>query len=320
MARKIGWACHDAGVNVWLPGQIEGTNNKPFKPQFTSGLSKVFSTDHPFETFELYLQAVLEAIQPRRLLLMLDEFDKLQEGIDSGVTSPQVPENIRYLLHEYPNLSAIITGSRRLKRLREEYWSALFGIGYRIGISDLPVEAARALVTEPVEGRLLYLPEARDRIVELCARQPFLVQSLCNHVFENAVRTSDRTITPSHIEKAIEEMAGDNEHFQTLWGYAGKERRRVILALCEQLAEGDDPVNLELLEVKFEELGIPIPRRVGLGADLEFLRELELIELDSSDRQGAYTLAIPLMAEWIRRNVDFADLQRKAVKEAEEEV
>lgn len=320
MARKIGWACHDAGVNVWLPGQTEGANNKPFKPQFTSGLSKVFSTEHPFETFELYLQSVLEAIQPRRLLLMLDEFDKLQEGIDSGVTSPQVPENIRYLLHEYLNLSAIITGSRRLKRLREEYWSALFGIGYRIGISDLPVEAARALVTEPVEGRLLYLTEARDRIVELCARQPFLVQSLCNHVFENAARTGDRTITPSHIEKAIEEMAGDNEHFQTLWGYAGKERRRVILALCEQLAEGDDPVNLELLEVKFEELGIPIPRRVGLGADLEFLRELELIELDSSDRQGAYTLAIPLMAEWIRRNVDFADLQRKAVKEAEEEV
>lgn len=320
MARMIGWTCHDAGVDVWLPGQVAPTSSKPFKVQFLSGLSKAFCADHPFETFELYLQSVLEAIRPRRLLLMLDEFDKLQEGIDSGITSPQVPENIRYLLHKYPNLSAIITGSRRLKRLREEYWSALFGIGHRVGISALPLEAARALVTEPVEGRLLYLPEARDRIVELCARQPFLIQSLCNRVFEYAARSGDRTITPSHLETAVNEMVEDNEHFQTLWGYAATERRRMILALCEQLAEGDDPVNLALLEVKFEEAGILVPRRSGLGSDLEFLRELELIELDPSDRRGSYAPTIPLMAEWIRRNVDFSDLKRKAMKEAEEEL
>lgn len=320
MARKIGWDCDDAGINVWLPRQSTPTSNKRFKVEFTSGLNKAFSADHPFETFELYLQSVLEAIQPRRLLLMLDEFDKLQEGIDSGITSPQVPENIRYLLHEYPNLSAIITGSRRLKRLREEYWSALFGIGHRIGISALSLEAARALVTEPVEGKLLYLPEARDRIVELCARQPFLIQTLCNLVFEYAARSGDRTITPSHIETTANEMAGDNEHFQTLWGYAATDRRRMILAFCEQLAGGDDPVNLALLEVKFEEAGILVSRRSGLGSDLEFLRELELIELDPSDRRGSYTLTIPLMGEWIRRNVDFADLKRKAIKEAEEEL
>ena len=80
---------------------------------------------------------------------MLDEFDKLQEGIDSGITSPQVPENIRYLLHTYQGMSAILTGSRRLKRLREEYWSALFGFGHRISVSELPLEDARLLVTRP---------------------------------------------------------------------------------------------------------------------------------------------------------------------------
>ncbi|MEH2365754.1 N-6 DNA methylase [Nostoc sp.] len=321
MARKIGWACHHAGVNVWLPGQSTSTSNRPFNVQFISGLKEAFSADHPFETLELYLQSVLVAIQPRRLLLMLDEFDKLQEGIDSGITSPQVPENIRYLLHEYPNLSAIITGSRRLKRLREEYWSALFGIGQRIGISALPLEAARALVTAPVEGKLIYLPEARDRIVELCARQPFLIQTFCNIVFEYAARSGERTITPSHIEKVVNEMAGDNEHFQTLWGYAATDRRRMILALCDQLAVGDDPVNLALLEVKFEEASILVPQDSDLGSDLELLRELELIELDPSDRRGSsYTLTIPLMGEWIRRNVDFADLKRKAIKEAEEEL
>ena len=120
MARDIGWATHDAGLQVWLPDMDPPDSNKRFKVEFVKALSTAFSGSRPFEVFELYIQTILEAASPRRLLLMLDEFDKLQEGIDAGITSPQIPENIRYLLHTYPNLSAILTGSRRLKRLREE--------------------------------------------------------------------------------------------------------------------------------------------------------------------------------------------------------
>src|SRR5262249_3025565 len=156
----------------------------------------------------------------RRVLLMLDEFDKLQEGIDSGVTSPQVPENIRHILQHHQALSAILTGSRRLKRLREEYWSALFGLGYRLGISALPLDDARRLVTEPVSERLRYLPTARDRVVELCAAQPFLIQSICNRIFERAAEWGDRTITVEAVDQAASETVLDNEHFQTLWDYA----------------------------------------------------------------------------------------------------
>ena len=133
---------------------------------------------------------------------MLDEFDKLQEGIEAGITSPQVPENIRHLLQHQAGLGAIITGSRRLKRLREEYWSALFGLGHRIGISGLPTEEARRLVTRPVEGMLDYLPQACERAVELCACQPFLVQSLCNRVFEQAAAGNGRTVTRDIVEEA----------------------------------------------------------------------------------------------------------------------
>ena len=164
------------GFRIWTPP----APGRPFRAALVKALPQAFSGDRPFETFELFLQEVIEAARPRRLLLMLDEFDKLQMGIDNGVTSPQVPENIRYLLHTYPELSAILTGSRRIKRLREEYWSALFGFGHRIPVSALPLEDARLLVTRPVDGRLVYVPEARDRVVELCARQPFLIQSLCN--------------------------------------------------------------------------------------------------------------------------------------------
>ena len=318
LARRTGWTLYDAGVKTWFPQLPDRTPDRPFKLAFLRALDHVFADEHPFETFGVYIAAAIRAASPRRILLMLDEFDKLQEGIDAGVTSPQAPENIRHLLQHQAGLSAIITGSRRLKRLREEYWSALFGLGYRIGISALSDDDARRLVTEPVAGRLEYLPHARDRIVELTSRHPFLVQSLCNQVFERAAVTGRRTITPDDVEEAATEMVRDNEHFRTLWGYAGTERRRLLLALCDQLAKGPDEVNLDLLELKLDEIGVPVRRRRELPDDIAELRELELIDFVNSPRGGAYRVSLPLMAKWLQTNVDFKDVVVRAQQEAME--
>ena len=318
LARRTGWTLGDAGVETWFPGLPKREPGRPFKLAFRAALDRVFADGGaPFEAFEIYIAAAIEAASPRRILLMLDEFDKLQEGIDTGITSPQVPENIRHLLQHQPGLSAIITGSRRLKRLREEYWSALFGLGYRIGISALPRDDARRLVTEPVAGSLGYLPQARDRLVELCARHPFLVQSLCNRVFERAASGGDRTITVAAVEEAATEMVRDNEHFRTLWGYAGTARRRLLLALCDRLAEGPDAVNLDLFGVKLQEHGVPLRRASELAGDIEELRELELLDFDDSYRGGTYRLSVPLMARWLRMNEDFKALVLRAKQEAE---
>ncbi len=317
MARDVFMAAHNAGLRVWFPNTEPPDPEKRFRVALVRALSKAFSVRRPFEVFELFLQDVLEAASPRRVLLMLDEFDKLQEGIDTGITSPQVPENIRYLLHTYPGMSAVLSGTRRLKRLREEYWSALFGFGHRIPVSELPEKDARLLVTRPIEGRLSYVPEARDRVVELCSRQPFLIQSLCNRIFERAARLEKRSVTVGDVGTAAEVMVEDNEHFRTLWGYAASERKRFILALCQHLERDPDPVTLSLLEAKLEEFSIVLPRSDRLGEDLEFLCELELLRHQGTTRGSAYAIAIPLMAKWIRRNIDFEDQRQRAVRESE---
>ena len=319
LARRTGWTLYDAGVETWFPGLPARDPGKPFKLGFRTALTQAFAGGNAFETFHLYLSAAVEAANPRRVLFMLDEFDKLQESIDAGITSPQVPENIRHLLQHQPGVCAIITGSRRLKRLREEYWSALFGLGYRIGVSALTDADARRLVSEPVAGRLEYLPRARDRVVELCAGHPFLIQSLCSRVFDQMAERNDRTVTLDAVDQAATEMVRDNEHFQTLWDYAGCARRRLLLALCERFAEGSDPVNLGLLRMKLHDHGLPLRRDGELADDIAELRELELLEFDATRRGGVYRLAVPLMAKWLLVNVDFDDLVVRARDEAEDQ-
>ena len=114
LAMETGSALYRAGVRTWLPETPAPSPGQRFTQALRSALDHAFSDERSFETFRLYLAAAVEAARPRRVLLMLDEFDELQERIDDGTISPQVPTNIRHLLQHQPGVCAIITGSRRL--------------------------------------------------------------------------------------------------------------------------------------------------------------------------------------------------------------
>ena len=277
------------------------------------------SDETPFADFREYLALVLETLakQGLGLLLMLDEFDKLQEGIDKGVTSPQVPENIRFLVQTYPKFSAILTGSRRLKRLREEYWSVLFGLGTRFSVSALSPPAAERLMTFPVQGRIAYARDALLLAYTLTAGQPYLLQCLCNRIFDIAARTGIRAITVDQVQEAAKVLVEDNEHFASLWDYTHFERRRFLLALLHRESDGGSPLTLGVIEEKLAGFGIEVREEILL-ADLDHLRELELIDLHGEASRAYYTLTIPMMGDWIERHQDFDALKTKARAEIED--
>lgn len=171
----------------------------------------------------------MNTVRPLRVLLLLDEFEKIQEGIESGIASSIVPENLRYILHKYSGISAIFAGARRLKHMRQSYWSALFGLGQRIGVGPLAQDDARELVTRPARGVLAFVPEARDRIVYLCAGQPYLIQALCAQIYLECSRIQQRVVTVSLVDQVAGQYVESSEHFQTLWEqFVSSTRQRLV--------------------------------------------------------------------------------------------
>jgi len=318
MAKSIAKGLQTLGDKTPLP---DGTE---LPPRGKLGIAKAcregIGEASPFSDFRDYVEVALDFLAGRNLglLLMLDEFDKIQEGIDSGVTSPQVPENIRFLVQTFPSFCAILTGSKRLKRLREEHWSALYGLGTRFGVTSLPAEHARRLVTEPVKDRLTYSPEAVERSIFLTSGQPYLLQCLCNRVFDMAAQLKMRSVTLDLVDQAGNALVQDNEHFASLWDYAGSERRRFLLALCHNESVGPDALRLGVIQERLLVHGIEINDET-LITDLEYLRELELVELVNEAGGGHYVLAIPLMGNWIEKQQDFAAIKRKAKLETEDQ-
>lgn len=278
--------------------------------------------DSPFIDFRDYLEVLLAVLEEKKLgiVLMLDEFDKLQEGIDNGVTSPQLPENIRYLIQNYSRFSAILTGSRRLKRLREEYWSALYGLGTNLTVSALDKASAEKVVIEPVKEYIAYSGEAVELILSLTARQPYLIQKICNRIFDYAVRNAEHSIKTYDVNHIAGELIVADEHFASLWDYArigptsGGYRRQVLLCILSSNFDNKPLCTFGMLQEYLVQNGVYV-KDDELEADIAYLRELELVNFFGEDGSGYYAIEVPLMAKWISYHQDSQVVLNNALSE-----
>ncbi|TWU41885.1 N-6 DNA methylase [Novipirellula artificiosorum] len=299
---------------VLLP---DGSVLQQGKPGVVDIVRGAIKEDAPFTYFREYIEVLLDWLESRklRLLFLLDEFDKLQEGIEDGVTSSGVPENLRFLLQSDTRLTAILTSMKRFRRIREEYFSALYGLGTPFNVTSLTKEDAETLVTKPIKGRLIYAPNAIGRVVFLAARQPYFLQCLCESVFLAAKSSGVRSITVDHVNDAATEVL-KRRHFNDLFKYAGTDRKRFILALCHREADGPDPLRLPVIREKLSAHGIDVTEE-DLTADLEWLTDLELLDFSGANDGESYSLTVPLMGLWID-TLDYTGLMSKARAESAE--
>jgi type I restriction enzyme M protein len=279
-------------------------------------LAASIGPDRPFERFEELLQESLAAVRPKRILLMLDEFEKIHQGIEKRQMSPLVPENFRYLFHTYPDVSGILSGSIRIKRLRREYWNVLFGIGTPIPVGALGPTAARQLVVRPAEGILSYSDRAVDRVLDLCAYQPFLIQSLASSIFEDCASAKVTSVTAELVNESASSLVLNNEHFYTIFRQQSlTARERFLACLIDSLADAPTRVTFDVIRDQLEVQSIAVESDLRLKEDLEELQEREIIRFVPDTPIGYYRIEVPLFSHWLRAKVDFQAERREAIEE-----
>ena len=315
LAKAVIEAAVRAGTRLELEGI--GTFEPDWRPtvlyrRVSSLLRPYFETGAPYEHFRIVLEQCMDALGNRRLLLVIDEFDRLQEGINSGVTSDQVPENIRHLFQTYNRLAGILTGSRKIRRLREEYWNVLFGIGDPVILRGLEPDAVRDLIIKPVEGRLTYESAAVESIAHLTAGQPRIIQTLCSRLFDMCEQRNTRIVTEAMVQEVAEEKARDYEHFKVVWSAIQSSIDQFVALTINRMArEGTHHINFGLLQDELAIQGLRLDQK-RLNAVLDNLRDLEVIAERIVDSTKLYSIEIPLMSRWLVQNQDHDNARDQA--------
>ncbi len=282
---RASYWCHPVFVDI--QGMLVGDTEALFHQlarQFLSaaGLSTT-TLDGPGA---LTMHEVAESLD-RRLVLLLDEFDDLEQKVRTGLLSPQVFSQLRHLIQHSPNLGLVLCGTHRLEALAGEHWSFLLNLASHQQVGLLDADSAREVIQVPLARLGLGCDEsALPRAITLAGRHPYFLQLLGYRVVEDCIESGRGAADVDSVERAAAQVVQQGAiHLRYLWEMAGASGQPILQALSQAPAP-----------LSFDELR----RAAGLSSARlrHTLRELADAEL-VPDAAGRYAVEIGLLSRWI---------------------
>jgi hypothetical protein len=255
----------------------------------------------PSSVFErVFLPAVFEAIRPRRLLLLFDEFEELEMRVKSGRLAPAIFSYFRHLMQHTPQVGFIFVGTHRLEALSADYWSIFFNIALYKHVAFLDETAAQALVIEPVAPHGLRYDElALDKILRVTAGHPYFLQLLCHALVNRANRQRRGYLTIQDVNDGLGELVELGEaHFAFLWEQSGPAERLILAALTQLLSREPTVTALQLVEA-LAERGLTVTL-ADVTESLRRLLERDLVR-EVSGEPPRYEFKVVLLRLWLER-------------------
>ncbi len=229
------------------------------------------------------------ALCDRRLVLLLDEFDDLEEKVRSGRLGAEVFGQLRNLMQHSENVSLVLSGTHRLEELAGDHWSFLLNLATYRRVGCFEREEGEQVLRAPL-GRLGIVCEeaALLRAMRLTGGHPYFLQLVGYRLVEECVASGEAAVRVDSVERAAERVVEQGEvHLRYLWESAGEECQPLLLALSETEVSLDE-----------RELGARLGwngRRVE-----EAVAKLAAVELAAASGSG-WAIRAGLLSRWLQR-------------------
>jgi tetratricopeptide (TPR) repeat protein len=266
-----------------------GSLVKPMKAPAKSAFKKDISAFS-----ETFLPKVYAALSDKNLVLLLDEFDVLEDHSPESAVEQFFPY-LQSILKRHPKLYLVPVVGRRLDELPNLL--NLFGRAPYQEVGLLQGKWARDLVTKPAAGMLNYAPEAIDAVLELTAGHPYLTQVLCFAVFVHLREEERRDVSRADVEgcvdKAIELGQAGLTWFRDGLPISERVMLSAVAAAQSRWIPESSPINdFGLLERH----GVVLTKELRLAKTN--LLNWGLIE---NDQQNIFRVKIELVQIWLMR-------------------
>jgi hypothetical protein len=194
------------------------------------------------------LNSLLDHLDPQmtgcRLILAIDEFELVEEGLAKGRIDPGFLPYLRAIHQRYRWLALIFGGLHTLDELGRDYQSAFYGQAEHIRVGYLTHDDAIQLITQPHQDFALeYSPALREELFRLTYGQPFLIQRLCwelvnrwNERFLAAGEATPRTLEMDDLAPVLTDdlYAGAAYYFDGVWSNVTEAERRIMEVMASR--------------------------------------------------------------------------------------
>ncbi len=192
------------------------------------------------------LNALLAKLDPQmtgqRLILAIDEFEIIEQGIVDGRIDPGFLRYLRSISQDYNWLALIFAGLHTLEEMGHDYQSAFYGLAEHIRVGYMGRDDAIRLITQPhPDFTLEYEPDLREEIYRLTYGQPYLLQRLCwelvnrwNERFITERETLPRVLTMDDLAPVLtaDFFNGAGYYFDGVWTNITEAERELLRVLA----------------------------------------------------------------------------------------
>ncbi|HVU66105.1 MAG TPA: FG-GAP-like repeat-containing protein [Ktedonobacteraceae bacterium] len=259
----------------------------------------IFKEDAVF-AFDRFLDDVEAWLDERKLVLLIDEFEVLDEKAVSDQIDHHLFDHLRSLVQERQCMHLLLAGTHKLQDLTSAYWSIFFNLAIHRRISKLTPEAARQLICEPMRDVLEYDPFAVEKIHMLTGDQPYLIQLFCHCLVRHCINSTRDYITINDVNVVLEEVKQSGRlYFNWIWDQASQEERVILSIIALASGDSEQLVSFNDIERIFRDYHLSYTRE-SLLASLHNLCNRDVISEVSSEHR--YKIAVGLTRSWLHES------------------
>lgn len=184
----------------------------------------------PFTAFDEWLSDIELKMPARmRILLCLDEYERLQAALDAGWGAAFL-DALRHLLQHRARIALMFTGAHTFQELGPA-WTDRFISARRVKVSFLKREEVSLLLTKPIpEFNLIYEEGALETIFIATNGQPFLTQAVAFELVQLVNEQHHKFAGTIDAETAITRaLVSGGEYFANLWSDASQQGQAILL-------------------------------------------------------------------------------------------
>ena len=266
--------------------------------------SNHFNAD-PVHVFDMFLDQVEERLEERKLILLIDEFEILEEQVVKGKLEPEIFEYLRNIVQHRQNVTFLFSGTHKITEYTKWYRSVFFNIAVHYRLSRLSPEGAEDLIQKPVEGFLEYESLTVKKIRQLTADQPYLIHLMCRAIVDYCNERCKTYVTINDVNIVLHKfMQTGHYHFAWLWDQIRPEERVALAVIAAGGREEGRWLTFSEIEENWRHYNIPYKREYILDT-LKTLIEADIIENMPSDARKTsldsdrYRIPVGLTRGWL---------------------
>ncbi len=149
------------------------------------------------------LPKIYKQLEKKKLVLLLDEFDLLDED-NSNQKVHDFFYYLKSILEKHKQLVLIPVVGRRPDEMPK--FLSLFKEALYYEIDLLDTHSAKELIIQPARSILEYQSEAIEAILKLSGNHPYFIQAICFTLFRQVREENRRVITCVEVEKIIDKV------------------------------------------------------------------------------------------------------------------